>query len=485
MKVLEDRLTRLDDMLYGPIGAAVKQAQPHTEADPIGVLGAAYALLSAAFNGQVLQPGNSRPAVVWTVLVGRSTIGGKGRALNAAKAVCEDAIGKFLADRTKKGIKNAPTLIRILTEAEKGTAKSETGPDGRVIMLCEEWGATLKTLNRDSQFSEHFRMAWDGEAISNTIKGKKADEAEEEWIERPLLGFHGHIQPGIWPTAVKHTNALGGDYNRLLPVAVEEWQTLDDFNTDHNARIVSSPELVKAYEWVRDAKAGPREMRFAANAAREFANIRNTHKQHVRETSEQVTVYFERFPEQVIRIACLLAASERKTIISLGAVKAAHAFVEYSRDTVTELAESSVSTGGHGAMTVEQRVKAAIIRAGGETTRSKLNVALGLRITASMIDDAVALMDDVEREVVPSTRPGPNPVYYRIKAAQPVEPPTPPVKVTRPRTVAKKAAPAKKTSTARVPAARKTAAKKTVAKKATPAKKTAARKVSNSTGEAN
>ncbi|MYR95477.1 MULTISPECIES: DUF3987 domain-containing protein [unclassified Streptomyces] len=482
MKVLENRLDRFESMAYGPIGKAVRQAMPHTEGDPIGVLASTYAMLSSAFAGQVLLPGGTRPALAWTVLVGRSSTGGKGRAYRAASRIVDGAIGSYLGARTKTSIKNAPTLVRVFTQAIQESKSTEAGEDSRVFMLCTEWGSTLKFLNRDAQFSEHLRNAWDGSPISNTIKGKKAAEAEEEWIDHPLLGFHGHIQPGIWPSSIRQVNALGGDYNRMLPVAVEEWQELDELsglNTDPDSLIKSSSELETAYEWVR--KGAAKEMQYSDAAGREFIAARKAHKRIASEMSEQITCYFERAPENIARIACLLTATERKTTISVGAVRAARAFVEYSRDTVIELAQMpSLVARSNQPKSLEQKIRDAIGR-NGSLTRTQLFSAMGNRHPQGEIEAAVENMPDIRRTEVRNGRPGPNPVLFDFAPQEPSEEerPEPAVKVVRQR-VAKQAAaaaPAKKT------AARKTAAKKTTAARkaagaarAEPARKTAAKK---------
>ncbi|MEU9707979.1 DUF3987 domain-containing protein [Streptomyces sp. NPDC047967] len=468
MKVLENRLERFESMAYGPIGKSVRQAMPHTEGDPIGILASTYAMLSSAFAGQVLLPGGTRPALAWTVLVGKSSTGAKGRAYRAASRIVDGAIGTYLGLRTKTSIKNAPTLVRVFTQAIQESKSTEAGEDSRVFMLCTEWGSTLKFLNRDAQFSEHLRNAWDGSPISNTIKGKKAAEAEEEWIDLPLLGFHGHIQPGIWPTSIRQVNALGGDYNRMLPVAVEEWQELDELaglNTDPDSLIESSVELERAYEWVR--KGAAKEMQYSDAAGREFIAARKAHKRIASEMSEQVTCYFERAPENIARIACLLTATERKTTISAGAVRAARAFVEYSRDTVIELAQMpSLVARSNQPKSLEQKIRDAIAR-NGSLTKTQLFSAMGNRHTESEIVATLANMPEIRRTVIKNGRPGPNPVKFDFAPQDPPEEERaePAGRVVRQRTV--------KEAATGTQARKATAAKKAPAKRA-PAKKTAA-----------
>lgn len=77
-------LEAFEPMRYGPIGDAVIAAEPHTEADPVGIYAAILAEWSGALNGYVTMF-NDRPVVVWTVLAGESAIGRKGTALRVAR----------------------------------------------------------------------------------------------------------------------------------------------------------------------------------------------------------------------------------------------------------------------------------------------------------------------------------------------------------------------------------------------------------------
>ena len=117
--------------------------------------------------------------------------------------------------------------------------------DGRCILVEEEWAAVLKDQKKCSKFSTMFRSAWDRRPISNRTKKDGLQS-----VAQPLLGFHAHITPGEWIKYVSSSEALGGSYNRLLPVKVERSKMLP-YNNKTQVPDVSA--LKEAFEWAEEA----------------------------------------------------------------------------------------------------------------------------------------------------------------------------------------------------------------------------------------
>ncbi|MGW0583678.1 DUF3987 domain-containing protein, partial [Streptomyces sp. NPDC002920] len=319
-----DEKARYEPMAYGPIGSAVKAAMPYTEADPVGVHAAVLALFSAALNGNVKTP-HDRPCVVWTALAGRSRVGRKGYALSTAETIVRESIGDFLALRRQSGISSGASLVQTLYENEQDSLTSEGGLDGRTLIVDEEWSTTLKLTNRDAKYSGVLRTAWDGKRVSNVTK--KDGKRVEVTVETPALGFHVHIQPAAWAKYVSLTEAQGGSFNRILPVMVERSKLIRTAKSRRNplSEIKVSAALRLAYEWARKEV---REMELSDAAAERFDDIRAEYEDVMDELPEDVSCFIERADEQVMRVACVLTAAERKTVISVKALEAARAFVE-------------------------------------------------------------------------------------------------------------------------------------------------------------
>jgi hypothetical protein len=390
-------------MTYGPLGKAVTDAMPASEADPIGVWAAALSLYSSAISRSVSLE-NKRPVVVWTVLAGRSAIGRKGYALGTAKGILNPSIGGFLDNRIRDGISSGASLVDMLYNMEADTAGTEGGTDGRTLIIEEEWASVLKGQKRDRNFSTLFRTAWDGKTISNRTK-----KDGYQTVMRPLLGFHAHITPGEWGKYVSASEALGGSYNRILPVLVERSKML---SYNHEATFKEDKVITDAYRWAVQEK---RSMRFSKAAGNRFDALRAEIEDRMADMPDNLSSYMERASEQVHRVSAVLAASEKKTEISKAAVEAAWAFVSYSMYSVEKLVREASSDGSpRGTKSVPELIREILTRYGGEASSTVLLRALGTKGSAAAIREAVAAMGDVEVYKLDTPGRGAKPVMYRL-----------------------------------------------------------------------
>lgn len=399
----------VEPMLYGPIGKAVRAVEPHTDADPVGVLAAMLALYSSALNGTVSMQGG-RPIVVWTVLAGRSAIGKKGTALRVAKGMLAPSIGSFLDSRTEGGISSGPSLTQVLYERGEDTAGTEAGMDDRVLVVDEEWSENLKRSKRCPTFSTKLRACWDGAAIRHVTK------QESMTVVRPSLGFHVHVTPGEWSKYVSASDALGGSFNRLLPVLVEHSKRLPWDHVDYFPEI---PELRDAYAWARRT---PRVMQLSKEAGRRWDEIRGVIDDRIRDMPESLSCYVERSPEQITRIAAVLTAAEKKTTISRKAIEAAWAFVQYSMRSVEKLVRNAAQpTGSKPVKSLPDLIRDILSRyRGTDCTATLMLRSLGTRATTASLKAAIDDMPDVECIKAESVSGrGRRPVIYRFVQAEP------------------------------------------------------------------
>ncbi|MFD7336686.1 hypothetical protein ACFV98_11865 [Streptomyces violascens] len=395
-----------DTMKYGPIGDAVEAIMPQTEADPIGIYASTLSLFSAAINGFV-RTDDGRPVCVWTVLAGRSGIGCKGTAYRASKALLGPHFEGFFSTRILNGISSGPSLVGNLYGIELASMGSEGGPDGRALIVEEEWAEVLKRAKRCPTFDQKLRTAWDGGEISNRTKGKDGT-GEVQKVEAPLLGFTVHVTPGEWARYVSSSAALGGSYNRLLPVLVEQSKMLP---YGKRSSIRADKRLAEAYRW---AKAKPREVALAKEAHKAYDEIRAYMIGKMASTPEHVGVYFERTAEQVLRVAAVLAASEMKTRISKKALMAAWQFVQYSINSVEKLVTENHSGTQSKVKSLPDLIRETLKRHGGEVTSTLLLRSLQARTNAQGLRETVDQLDDVEYYRGKSARAGAKPTIYRL-----------------------------------------------------------------------
>lgn len=423
-------LEAFESMRYGPLGDAVIAADPYTEADPVGVYAATLSLWSASIGGHVTL-WNGRPVVVWTVLAGESAIGRKGTALRVARGMLQPSIGTFLEERVTGGVSSGPSLTQVLYEQQERTEGSEGGPDTRLITIDEEWSENLKRQNRCPTFASKLRNCWDGATIRHTTTRVSMV------VPDPRLGFHSHITPGEWTDYIKPRDARGGSYNRLLPVLVHRSKILPYNNRELYPEVEG---LEEAYAWSRSKS---RVMTLDPAAGERFDELRVQFELKQEETPKHLSCYVERTPEQILRVAAVLAATERQTVISRKAIDAAWAFVQYSTQSVSKLVrEDTKVSGGRAVKSLPEMIREALTQFEGKLPHSVLLRRLANRATADSIRTALAGMPDIRvvkgvtsgrgrpgveyrwanMEAVPETpeeEPAPKPVVPQITIPEP------------------------------------------------------------------
>ncbi|MEV5883078.1 DUF3987 domain-containing protein [Streptomyces sp. NPDC052020] len=403
-------MTTFEQMKFGPMGDVVEAAMPTSEADPVGVWATCLSLYSAAISRTVRM--DRRPVVVWTVLAGRSALGRKGYALGTATSALNKVIGGFVHSRRRSGVSSGPSLVDMLSKLELETVGADGGIDGRCVLIEEEWASVLKDQKKCSKFSTYFRTAWDGKPLSNRTKKDGLQS-----VAQPLLGFTAHITPGEWAKYVSSSEALGGSYNRLLPVLVERSKMLP-YNSQ--PEIPDTTALKEAYEWATEES---RAMVFSAEAGERYDEIRAVVEDRMAEMPELLASYMERSAEQVKRVAAVLATTEMTSVVSRDAVEAAWQFVSYSMNSVEKLVKDAATDGGGKPMkTPEEMIIEVLKRHGGEAKSSDLLRPLWGKMNAAGIKETVAGMDNVEmREVKIEGKRGAPSIVYRLLDAEEVE----------------------------------------------------------------
>jgi hypothetical protein len=235
-------------------------------------------------------------------------------------------------------------------------------------------------------------------------------------VDQPLLGFHAHITPGEWSEYVKPRDAKGGSFNRLLPVLVEGSKVLPYNHQEHFPEV---PELSEAYNWARIA---PRRMSLSKDAGKRFDELRVMFLAKLAEMPHHLRCYIERTPEQIVRVAAVLTATEQRTTISREAVNAAWAFVQYSMRSVEKLVreDAAVKSSGKTFKPLPEIIREIMARYEGEVPHSTMLRCLGTRATAASLRAALKGMGDID--VVPGVTSGrgrPGTVYrWAEKQAQ-------------------------------------------------------------------
>jgi Bifunctional DNA primase/polymerase, N-terminal/Primase C terminal 1 (PriCT-1) len=157
----QERWPTLDPAaFYGLAGDVVRTLEPHTEADPAGLL-----LCLLAMFGNAVGPGPhmiaeaaEHPARLHVVLVGDTARSRKGSAHANIARILAPVDPEWFANHLPGGLASGEGLIAAVDDNQ--------AIDGRLLVLDPEFGRVLAVANRDgSTLSAILRQAWDSGSL--------------------------------------------------------------------------------------------------------------------------------------------------------------------------------------------------------------------------------------------------------------------------------------------------------------------------------
>ncbi|MFI8079846.1 DUF3987 domain-containing protein [Kitasatospora sp. NPDC086009] len=203
-------------VFQGLVGRTVRELDPTTEADPVGVL---VNLLSAAGAQMGADPhlriGNDRhPALIWALTIGATAAGRKGAATNTARLLLAAAAPGFAKDNLLSGLSSGEGLIEAVRDGDP-TKKDDPGHiDKRRWIVESEYGITMARARREgSSLGGVLRQAWNGEDLG--VMNREALK-----VTAPHIAIIGHISPRELRAKMQDSEMAGGTYNRYLPIFV-------------------------------------------------------------------------------------------------------------------------------------------------------------------------------------------------------------------------------------------------------------------------
>lgn len=301
--------TLADAARYGLAGEVVAALEPHTEADPAGLL----VTFLAAFGCYVgagphaIADGAQHPARLNVVLVGRTSRGRKGTVHANVARILEAADPYFAAERVFGGLASGEGLIAALE-----------GDDQRALVFEPEYARVLKVSARDgSTLSAILRDAWDrGRLRVLTRKDPlKVDGAHVSVI--------GHITVEELTRHLSDTETLNGYANRFLHVAVRRSKRLPEGGN------LTDRQLAALGEQVRSAAISARKItRLARTAAASqlWGSIYNGIDDDVDGVLGAVTARAE---AQMLRLSVVYALLDGSAAIDVAHLEAAKAVWDY------------------------------------------------------------------------------------------------------------------------------------------------------------
>jgi len=208
---------------HGIAGRVVRTLEPHTEADPAGLL---LTFLAAAGNiiglgPHALADAAPHPARLNVVLVGQTSRARKGSAWAQIRRLLALVDSIWTADCILPGLASGEALI---AEVRDGNGDDDSGTtDKRRLVLEPEFARLLAVAGREgSTLSAVIREAWDGNPLKNRTK------------REPLVatGAHisvvGHVTREELLRRLADTEIANGFANRFLFVLVRRSRLLPE-----------------------------------------------------------------------------------------------------------------------------------------------------------------------------------------------------------------------------------------------------------------
>lgn len=253
-----------DAAYHGLAGEIVRELLPHTEADPAGLLVTFLACVGNAIGpGPHYRVGGARHELrLFPVLVGATSSGRKGTAVDTLAPIFEAAVPAWWARRTK-GLVSGEGLIYHVRDADTSrkprknmgvivdyetVVNDEGAADKRLLVIEKEFGGVLKVMTRESNtLSAVIRDAWDGGPMA-TLAKNSAVEAHGAHIT-----ILGHITPEELIALLTATDADNGFANRFLWICVTRSKLLPFGGELEDNTILGIGEVLKAA--IEDAAA--------------------------------------------------------------------------------------------------------------------------------------------------------------------------------------------------------------------------------------
>jgi hypothetical protein len=226
-----------DPIVYqGLAGQIVRELEPHTEADPVGVLATLLACVgNAVGTGPHYRVGGTRHELrLFPILVGSTSSGRKGTAYDAVAPVFEAGTPDWWRRQTP-GLVSGEGLIHAVRDPIVERKREQHGgliihnevttdagaADKGLLVVETEFGSILKVMTRkENTLSAVIRNAWDGKILVTLAKTAPARATGAH------ISILGHITPEELVEYLTAADAHNGFANRFLWICVRRSKLL-------------------------------------------------------------------------------------------------------------------------------------------------------------------------------------------------------------------------------------------------------------------
>jgi hypothetical protein len=325
-----------EEVFHGLAGEIVRTLEPHTEADPVALLGQ----FLAAF-GNVAGPGpffrveaDRHGPKINVVLVGRTSRGRKGTSFGRVMQIVSGGDSDWAEGHVAEGLSSGEGLIWAVRDPieklepvrEKGKVtgyqsviEDEGVEDKRLLVVQSEFASTLRTLQRDGNtLSATLRQAFDTGDLRVMTKNSPARATASH------ISIIGHITKEELLRYLDRTEMANGLANRFIWLCVKRSKLLPEGGSLREADLADLREKVKeAIRFAKDAGEMVRDDDARAMWARVYPELSA-------ERSAMFGAITSRAEAQVTRLSCIYALLDRSAVIRGEHLTAALALWSYA-----------------------------------------------------------------------------------------------------------------------------------------------------------
>jgi len=330
-----------EDARYGLAGDIVSLIEPHTEADPVGVLVqllAGFGVLIGR-NAHFRIGGDFHYLKLFLVLVGLTASGRKGTSWSEVHRVLTRVDPAF-ADLVQNGLSSGEGLIyhvrdevRVMKPRKKAKLAEDEWPDElvevtidagsnekRCMVIEPEFARVLKVISREGNtLSSVIRQSWDTAKLSVMTKNPiKATDAH--------IGISGHITQQELLRNLQDTETSNGFANRFLWICVKRSKYLPDGGNLSDAALNDVIQrLARVTEFARSTDEMKRSPAAGELWKANYRRLSDGYQGLLGSVTSRATA-------QVMRLACLYALLDLSAVIDVDHLKAALALWRYCED---------------------------------------------------------------------------------------------------------------------------------------------------------
>lgn len=234
-----------NEAFYGLAGDIVKTIEPHTEADPAGIL----VQLLAAFGNVIGKcphfkvEDDYHALKINPVLVGETARGRKGVSWSRVKRLYEPITSGWVINNVTSGLSSAEGLIWAVRD--KTLLGDEGISDKRLLVIEPEFATVLRRIgNQGNTLSAIIRQSWDSELLRSLTKNSPAQSTGAH------ITIIGHITKDELVHYLDKTEVANGFGNRFLWICVKRSKMLPEGGHIHEVNFNSLTErLQKAIDF--------------------------------------------------------------------------------------------------------------------------------------------------------------------------------------------------------------------------------------------